>query len=135
MRSKGLLFVMMLFVLGMLQACTKSEADIGLHNVRLTWDAPQFSVDGTPCTDLAGYRVHIGTQPGGPYGNVYDTGSTETFYDISLPDGYYCFVVTAYDSSGNESAYSNEICKRFMPEPPDDIPPNPPMLKEVRDVH
>jgi len=128
--------VMILLLWPMLQACTRTNADTGpgLYSVRLRWDAPQFNVDGSPCTDLAGYRVHIATQPGGPYGNVYDTGSTETFYDISLPAGYFCFVVTAYDKSGNESEYSNEVCKELGPPAPDDIPPNAPLLKEVKDV-
>jgi hypothetical protein len=62
-------------------------------------------------SDLAGYRVYYGTESRiyGPPLNV----STVTDYSINdLPEGMtYYFAVTALDTSGNESGYSNEVQK------------------------
>jgi ABC-type glycerol-3-phosphate transport system substrate-binding protein len=34
------------------------------NSATLTWDAPTTNVDGTPLTDLAGYKVYYGTALG-----------------------------------------------------------------------
>ncbi len=62
-------------------------------------------------SDLAGYRVYYGTSSG-EYTQVQDAGNvTEQTLD-NLTDGQtYYFAVTAYDHSGNESGYSNEVSK------------------------
>src|SRR3972149_5909585 len=65
----------------------------------LTWDPPTTNTDGTPLTDLAGYKIHYGTTSGN-YTTVIDVGNVTTY-----------FATTAYDSSGNESGYSNEVSK------------------------
>ncbi|MBN1543403.1 fibronectin type III domain-containing protein [candidate division KSB1 bacterium] len=59
--------------------------------------------------DLAGYRVHYGTVPG-QYTETIDVGNV-TFHIIDqLQDGEtYHFAVTAYDFSGNESAFSEMV--------------------------
>lgn len=103
----------------------------------LTWRAPARDVTGNPLTDLAGHRVHWGVAsraytenadvPGGTPGAVGQhtaevavegqPGDVVTLY----------FAVTAYDASGNESAYSNEITQSFRivdtaaPEPPTEL--------------
>lgn len=59
--------------------------------------------------DLAGYRVHRGTNSGS-YNWIQDVGNTTTYAPLGLTPGQlYHFVVTAYDESGLESAPSNEI--------------------------
>ena len=74
----------------------------------LTWDAPTTNTDGTPITDLAGYKVHYGTSSGN-YSQNIDVGNITTYPVDSLTDGLiYYFVVTAYNVSGNESGFSNE---------------------------
>jgi hypothetical protein len=55
------------------------------NSVTLSWIAPTTNEDGTPLTDLAGYKIYY-------------------------PDMYY-FTIVAYDTSGNESNYSNEMGK------------------------
>lgn len=59
--------------------------------------------------DLAGYRVYYGTASG-VYNPAIDVGNT-TSYTFSglLPNTTYYFAITAYDTSGNESAFSTEI--------------------------
>ena len=88
--------------------------------VTLTWTAPKTNADGTALTDLAGYRIYYGTVSGN-YTEVKDVGipscdtngdETECSYTIeNLSPGTWYFAVTAYDTSGNESDYSNETSK------------------------
>lgn len=77
--------------------------------VSLVWDA---NTEG----DLAGYRVYRGTVSG-TYSLVEDVGDQTAYNDIVSDGGYY-WVITAYDTSGNESDYSNEVNKIV-----DTIPP------------
>jgi len=104
-------FVLVGFFLGLLIA-TAECADI-----TLSWDAPTTNADGTPLADLAGYKVYMGNQSG-QYTQTFPInsacsatgGCSESYKITNLSDGTYCFVVTALDASGNESAYSNEVC-------------------------
>jgi len=76
----------------------------------VAWDAPTANADGTPLTDLAGYKVYYGTTAGGPYGNSRDAGNATTYDLTGLTQGTtYYIVATAYDTSGNESVYSDEV--------------------------
>jgi hypothetical protein len=77
---------------------------------KLTWEAPTTVSDGTPLTDLAGYKIYYGTSSGN-YTEVIDAGNVTTYTVGSLPPGTYYFAVTAYNGSGNESDYSNEASK------------------------
>lgn len=80
------------------------------NSATLTWDAPTTNADGTPLTDLAGYKVYYGTTSGN-YTEVIDAGNVTTYKVENLSPGTYYFTVTAYDTSGNESDYSNEVSK------------------------
>lgn len=76
----------------------------------LTWDPPTTNMDGTPLTDLGGYKAYWGTTSGN-YGSVISVGNVLTYTTTGLPDGTYYFAVTAYDIAGNESDFSNEVSK------------------------
>lgn len=82
------------------------------HSVTLTWDPPTTNADGTPLTDLAGFRVHHGTAPRS-YSRSLDVGNVRTFTLSDLYPGMHYFSVTAYDLSRNESTFSNEVSKRI----------------------
>lgn len=75
--------------------------------VSLAWNAPTLNQDGTPLTDLTGYKLCRGTQSG-VYGTVTDLGNV-TRSTVNLAAESYYFRVTAYDRSGNESTFSNEL--------------------------
>ena len=83
----------------------------------LTWAAPATNIDGTPLTDLLGYKVYYSQASGG----YTDTDSKDIgdVISINIPNtignlkGNWCFVVTAYDIDLNESDYSNEVCATF----------------------
>lgn len=79
--------------------------------VTLNWQAPTQNVDGTPLTDLAGYRIHYGTTSRSYTQSVAVGTSGATSHALQLPSGTYYFAMTALDAQGNESAYSNEVIK------------------------
>jgi len=75
----------------------------------LTWNASTES-------DLTGYKVYRGTGSGN-YGAPLATlpKTTTSFTATGLQNGTtYFFVITAYDNSGNESTYSNEVSKSIF---------------------
>ncbi len=96
------------FLLFMVSAVCGSAA---AYDVTLVWEPPLTNADGTPLNDLAGYRVYYGTTSRG-YSSATDVGRTTSsnigglFYGVA-----YYFAVTAYDASGNESQFSNEVTK------------------------
>ena len=78
-------------------------------SVTLTWNTNSAS-------DLAGYKVYRATSSGA-YGLPIATlpGNVTSYVAAGLQPGtQYFFVVTAYDSSGNESAASNEVSKNIL---------------------
>lgn len=77
--------------------------------VTLTWTAPTTNTDGTPLTDLAGYKLYYGKVSGTYTSVITIVGNVTTYTVTGLLDGTYYFVVTAYDAVGNESAYSNQV--------------------------
>lgn len=85
----------------------------------LSWTPPTTNVDGTPLTDLSGYKIYYGTATG-TYNSTLDVGNTATSTVMNLTEKTtYYFAVTAYDTTGNESSYSNEVSKTI----PDLTPP------------
>ncbi len=79
----------------------------------LNWTPVTTNIDGSPLTELAGYRVHYGTQSGN-YTTTVDVAdpaaANAVISNLQAGTTYY-FVVTAYDTSGNQSQYSNEGVK------------------------
>ena len=73
--------------------------------------AATIQVNWNPNTeeDLAGYRLYVGTASG-QYGEPVDVGNV-TGHVMEITPEYgatYYFALTAYDTSGNESGYSDE---------------------------
>ncbi|GAB4388020.1 MAG: hypothetical protein Kow0025_04890 [Thermodesulfovibrionales bacterium] len=82
---------------------------VGTGSVSLAWTAPASNTDGSPLFDLAGYKVYYGTSSGN-YSQSRDAGNVSTYQLTGLIAGStYYIVVTAYNSTGAESGYSNEI--------------------------
>jgi len=78
------------------------------HDIEFEWD-PNTE------TDLAGYRLYQ-SNTSGQYGStpVAEIAHPSTGKALTnLVDGQYFWVVTAFDMSGNESAYSNEVTWTF----------------------
>ncbi len=74
----------------------------------LSWSPPTANADGSNLTDLNGYVIYIGTSPD-DYTQSIDVGNVNTYILSDLvSDITYYFAVTSYDTSGNESDYSNQ---------------------------
>ncbi len=98
-----------------------SAVTVFAGDATLSWDPPTTNADGSPLTDLAGYKIYYGTTSGN-YTNNIDVGNVTTYKVVDLTEGLtYFFVVSAYDTLGNESDYSNEVSKKI--ESVDTTPP------------
>ena len=80
--------------------------------VSLSWKAPTTNTDGTPLTDLGGFKIHYGTASGNYTATVVVGRATN--YAFALPAGTYYFAVTTYDTTGLESGFSNEVTKTVL---------------------
>lgn len=80
--------------------------------VTINWIPPTENEDGTKLNDLAGYRIYYG-EDSGNYKKVIRIKNKEQTNYILLghlkPDKTYYFVITAFDTSGNESDPSKEV--------------------------
>ena len=68
--------------------------------ITLEWDANSES-------DVAGYKVYYGTASG-KYNRSIDVGNV-TRATLHVSKKKYCIALTAYDTYGNESGFSNEV--------------------------
>jgi large repetitive protein len=81
---------------------TPPTGPFAASGLRLTWAANSEA-------DLAGYNVYRGTVSGGPYAKLNVALVTATTYDDApAGSGPWYYVVTAVDTSNNESASSTE---------------------------
>ncbi len=89
---------------------------IQLGSATVSWDIPTNNVDGSPMTDLAGFRVHYGTASQN-YVEVVEVNDATTGSKLieDLEPATYFFAVTAVDLAGNESATSEEVSKVVQP--------------------
>jgi len=89
---------------GTTPASTQNGAADGAHLATLTWNA-------SVSTGVVGYYVYRATQNGGPYTKLNPTPAAGTSYqDADVADGMtYYYVLTAANSTGAESAYSDPV--------------------------
>ena len=81
-------------------------------SLTVDWVAPTTKADGTPLTDLAGFRILIGTTSGSYSQTVtVPSPSTLTYTASGLPANTYYAVAKAYDTSNGESGPSVEVSK------------------------
>jgi hypothetical protein len=82
----------------------------GATSVSLVWEAPTQNSDGSPITNLAGYKIHYGTSSDDYTETVALNNASLNRYVIdNLKSGTYYFAITAYNAQGLESPLSGEI--------------------------
>jgi len=100
-RDQGLVFTLALIVLILPALAMAGES------VKLSWNANTEN-------DVVGYRIYYRTSPGN-YSKVVNAGKVTTSSVEDLQDGAtYYFVITAYDTAGNESGYSEEVSATIL---------------------
>ncbi|MCI0620413.1 MAG: fibronectin type III domain-containing protein [Acidobacteria bacterium] len=86
-------------------------------DVSLSWSPNSES-------DLAGYKVYYGTSSHN-YSSSVNVSKVTSYTLTGLNAGTYYFAVTAYDTAGNESSFSNEVPKTISSNS-NPLPPPPP---------
>ena len=83
-----------------------------LGSENLSWTAPTKNDDGTDLTDLAGFKVRYGPAVDN-YTNVdtINDPTVTTHLVENLAPGTWFFVLTAFDTSENESAFSGSVSR------------------------
>lgn len=95
------------------------------ESLMFKWESPTSRVDGSPLTNLAGYKLYWGTSSRNYTNSVtvtYCRACPSPAMEITeweclpfQPGTTYYFAVTAFDTEGNESGYSNEVVKTTAP--------------------
>jgi hypothetical protein len=119
----GLAVVAIVALLWQLYGCTTPAHDHQMTGqlvepppqIQLKWDPPTTRADGSPLTDIVGYKIHYG-QRSRTYAFTKLVGN-QTSSGVSglVPGRTYFFAVSAYDSAGKESTLSDEITKIVPP--------------------
>jgi hypothetical protein len=84
--------------------------DRGDGTARVSWSQPDQNEDGSPLTDLAGYRIYYGNAPDDYVNTITIDNSFMSSYLIeNLGESDWYFAMTAFNSMGIESNYSDEV--------------------------
>lgn len=88
-------------------------------DVDLTWDLPTHYEDGTAFEDLSGCLIYYGTTSSN-YAHVVDVpdGTNQATLTSLTNDATYFLAVSAYNSTGVESAFSDELVVTTPPAGP-----------------
>jgi hypothetical protein len=113
------IYVKYFIVVAFCSVCLLLPSGMLAAEIKLAWDAPT-NEDGSPVSNLAGYKVYYGTSArtgADPkncglcgYTTNVSVGNVTTCFINNLTLGQnYSFSVVALDFSNNESAFSNEV--------------------------
>lgn len=100
---------------GQLQANDQTQVNVqqaAAGRATLSWEAPTQRTDGSPLTNLAGFKIYYGTSSGNLNNviQIADPGARSRVVD-NLTIGTWFFAASAYDQSGIESTRSNVASK------------------------
>ena len=74
----------------------------------LSWEPPLTNMDGTPITDLSGYRIYWGPSSRAYQHSLDVPDPLQTSKVVELSPGVHYFAITSLNADGNESRFSNE---------------------------
>ena len=87
---------------------------LGLGSATLSWTAPTQNTDGTPLTNLSGFKIYWGPAAGNyPNSVTLNNPGLSTYVVDNLGAGTYFFAATALSSSGAESLLSTAATKNI----------------------
>lgn len=91
-------------------ASTSTTSTAAPGSVTLSWTPPTQNTDGSTLTNLAGYYIDYGTAPGTYTNSIQVANPGLASYVVqNLTAGTYYFVVTAYNTDGTQSTYSQQV--------------------------
>ncbi len=92
---------------------TVQQAALG--SATLSWQPPTTRTDGSPLTNLSGYRIRYGTASGS-YPNLIDipNGGLTSAVVEGLPPATWYFVISAYDTARAESVNTSPVSKTIL---------------------
>jgi hypothetical protein len=95
-----------------LPAYSIAVADVQTGSATLTWTPPTLNEDGTPLTNLKGYRIYYGTNSAslGMMIDIPNPGVTSAVVENLSPATWY-FALKAYNTANVESSMSNIASK------------------------
>jgi hypothetical protein len=97
-----------------LPAFTVAVNQMSAGNTTLDWTAPTENSDGSVLTNLAGYKVHYGNNPGQLTQVIKVSNPGLTAYVVEdLSPGIWYFTVTSYASDGSESVNSAVVSAKI----------------------
>lgn len=80
--------------------------------VALSWDVPTRTIEGETLQNLAGYRIHYGTNENALVNSIEVASAGQNSFTVqNLPRGTYYFAVRAFTTTGEESRLSNVISR------------------------
>ena len=123
---KGIATILLFAVFLIVASYTPNNQWLQLHAAEysntalLSWTPPTENEDGSVLTDLAGYNIYIGFAPRQyePELTIRIDAGLSSFMVENLEYGKtYYFTMTALNSAGLESEFSNEVWKEIKQQP------------------
>ena len=97
-----------------LSAFAIAVTTVSTGRATLSWTAPTENTDGSTLSNLAGYRIRYGTSASSLTNTIVINNVSVTTYVVEdLAPATWYFAVTAVNSSGSESTYSNVASKQI----------------------
>ncbi len=97
---------------GRAPAATPQNVSGGSRTASLFWEAPTSNTNGTPLTDLVGYRIYYGSNPQELVQTVQISSiGIQTYVIDDLAPGTWYFAIMAIARNGSESTLSNIVTK------------------------
>jgi hypothetical protein len=98
---------------------TCAEAQVPSDEMHISWTNPDQRTDGTALDSVASNKIYFGQDAGNLSGVIRVTGpfapgSEGSFVFDSLSEGLWFTAVTALDSVGQESSFSNVVSKTIL---------------------
>jgi len=116
-RPKFVLALLLAVIISVCVSCRESVTanQVSTGSTTLSWMPPTQNSDGSPLTDLAGYKIYFGNESGNYHTSIQIDNPGLALYVVeNLTPNIYYFVLTAINSSGVESQFSNEVSKLVL---------------------
>ena len=85
---------------------------VAMGSATLSWTAPTQNIDGSPLTDLTGYKIYWGPSPSSyPNSVTVDNPGLTRYVVENLVPGTYFFSATALNAAGAESGFAAPATK------------------------